>query len=136
MAEGIFNNMVKEMGKEKLYLSISAGIFACEGQSASSEAVEVVKDMGVDISRHISQGISEKLLEESDLVITMTNAHKDAIGSRFFKYKDRVFTIYEYANNECKDVNDPYGRSIDVYNKCAKEIYDLVLLMLKREDFK
>lgn len=135
MAEGIFNDLVRKNQKETDYLATSAGIFARDGQGASQEAVEAVKDMGIDISRHSSQGVCEKLLEESDLVITMTNSHKDAIESKFFKYKDKVFAIYEYALDDEKDVNDPYGQSIAIYQKCANEIYDLISLMLKREDF-
>lgn len=121
MAEGIFNNLSEG--------AFSRGIYA-EGTAASENAVSVMKKMGIDISKHISTQLTLKDINESDLVLTMTKAHKMAILSACPEAEEKVFTLGEYA--EGGDVSDPYGGNEAVYEACAREIYDYIKKIVEK----
>ena len=40
----------------------------------------------------------------------------------------KVFTLKEYVSedNEYNDIDDPWGYSLDIYKKCAKEIVECI----------
>ena len=121
MAAAIMNKIAMETG---LDVRIdSAGIFACEGQRASENAVIAAAEMGADLSEHRSKQINEELISASDIILTMTEAHKQMLLPLA---KDKVYTLLEYASLD-GDVKDPYGGDLDVYRECAGEIYSALL---------
>ncbi|MEM7457040.1 MAG: L-threonylcarbamoyladenylate synthase, partial [Planctomycetota bacterium] len=97
---------------------VSAGIHAMSGAMASPQAVEVMRESGLDISSHASQPVTEHLLQFADVVLTMTNGHKQAIVSRFPTAAPRVKTV----RFDGGDVNDPIGSPVESYRACAKQI--------------
>lgn len=115
MAEGIFNSLSKG--------AISRGLYA-EGGKASENAVKAMEKIGIDISEHVSTQLTRKDINQSDLVLTMTKGHKMAILSAMPDCEEKVFTLGEYA--EGRDVTDPYGGDEEVYDKCARELYDYI----------
>ena len=98
----------------------SAGIMAMPKQKASKHAIEAMKQRQIDLTKHKSQMLSEKLLNWADLVLTMTESHKSAISD------DKVHTLGEYAATKVS-ISDPFGGDLDTYLSCAKEIYDLLI---------
>ncbi len=102
--------------------SESAGLFADGTSGATGSAVEAVSKYGVDISSHVSQPISPELIEKSDLILTMTPAHRQVLENLA---AGKVFTLSEYAGME-GDIEDPYGGELSDYEKAAKQIYDAV----------
>lgn len=94
----------------------SAGIFAADGEPATDEAIEVMRDFGIDLSGHRSKRITAELADASDLILTMTAEQK-----RMFGENRKVHTLSEYAGSE-GDIADPYGGGIDVYRKTAEQI--------------
>lgn len=97
----------------------SAGLFAQEGEPASPEAVEAMKKYDVDLSQHMARQIDNELIEKSDLILTMTAAHKMLLGT---SAPDKVFTLCEYAGVE-GDIPDPYGGDAEEYEETAEMIY-------------
>ncbi len=113
MAEGIFNC------SHKNGVAVSAGIYV--GQSNPEQnAVQATLQMGVDIKNHIPRQLTMDIIENTDIVLTMTEAHKASLSG--FK---NVYTLAEFVG-ENKDISDPYGQSIEVYKVCAKEIKELI----------
>jgi len=120
MAEGLLKKIWKDMGEPYPLRVISRGTSAMAGFPASSEAVSVMKKRGIDISSHISWPVVEKDLDEADLVITMTNAHKEMLLSRFPKYSKKIYTLSEMVPQKIKgDVADPIGLGEEVYERTA-----------------
>lgn len=115
MAEGIFNSLSEG--------AFSRGLYA-EGGSATQKAIVAMEQMNIDISKHVSTQLTTDDINESDLVLAMTNAHKMAILSVMPDAKDKVFTIGEYADGG--DVTDPYGGDETVYKACADELYEYI----------
>lgn len=98
----------------------SAGIFAEAGSPASKHAIEAMKQYNIDLTKHQAVQLSEKLIEESDLVLTMTEGHKTMISTHAPK---KTFTICEYAGYN-GEIHDPYGGTLSQYNEAAENIYD------------
>ena len=62
---------------------MSAGIAAMLGGRASPEAVEVMAGMGLDLSDHETQPLTEPLVRHADVIYTMTRTHREAIVAQW-----------------------------------------------------
>ena len=133
MAEGIFKKMLKERTEDDSKFNIiSAGIFALQGMSPTPEAIKVMAEQDIDISRHIATQIQEDLVKKADLILVMSNTHKDHIKTKFTFAKDKIYLIKEFAQigefksiqktNENYKIVDPLGRPTEFYRIVAKEL--------------
>ncbi len=113
MAEGFFNNSRKNA------VAVSAG-FMPGGNTAEEIAVKAALELGADIQNHIPRPITKELLENSDIILTMTKAHKNSLPQGL-----NVKTLAEVAG-ESGDVADPYGCGMEVYRQTAKQIKELI----------
>lgn len=130
MAQFYFN--AKTMKCHENDYANSAGISAFNGQSASYEAVTVMNELyDIDLSEHQSKLVSSNMIEESDLVLTMTNAHKVILKEEFPGFSDKIFTLAEYvqtisdnerSNGNIREIPDPYGQGESKYKETAKKI--------------
>lgn len=101
----------------------SAGIFAADGGKASDNAIEALKKYNIDLSGHRTQPVTEDLLKQSDLILTMTLGHKQLIEQLA---SGKVYTLMEYAGSD-GDISDPYGGDLEEYEETAQEIYDALV---------
>lgn len=101
----------------------SAGIFANEGEKASENAVEALKEYGIDLSEHRTQPVTEDLIKQCDLILTMTEGHKKLLENTA---PGKVYTLKEYSGAD-EDVSDPYGGDLEEYRDTAKQIYDMLV---------
>ena len=126
--------LMKEMAKEKgLDVNVkSAGLFAWDGQEASREAIQVMKEEGIDIKDHRSNIIYRNLVEDADLILTMGVNHKEQLLSKYSFLRGKVYTLKEYAYGKEEDIEDPFGRSIRAYQKAKREIKDALKEVIKR----
>lgn len=116
--------LMKEMAKEKgLDIKVkSAGIYALDGQEASEEAIRVMQEEGIDISGHRANILYRNLVEDADLILTMSRSHKQQLLSKYGFLKGKIFTLKEYAYSKEEDVEDPFGRGIEAYKIAKAEI--------------
>ena len=96
----------------------SAGLAAGSGSQASPEAVDVMREMDIDLSEHSSQPLTLQLLEQADLVLCMTRSHKQALDAQCPELTSRVHLLCRDAS----DVGDPIGGTVDEYRRCANQI--------------
>ncbi|MBE7016341.1 MAG: low molecular weight protein arginine phosphatase [Ruminococcaceae bacterium] len=121
MAAALFNKIAVE---RNLDVRIeSAGLFANEGDSASPEAIVAMKKYDVDLLSHHAQMIDSELIEKSDLILTMTAAHKMVMMP---SAPDKTYTLCEYAELD-GDIEDPYGGDVEDYEICAEELYNALI---------
>lgn len=97
---------------------MSAGIAAMPGAPAADQAIDVMRQVGVDISRHQSQPITGRLAKFADLILTMTNGHRRALISHWPMLETRAKTI----RRDGGDIGDPIGRPVAVYRATAEQI--------------
>jgi protein-tyrosine-phosphatase len=120
MAEGLLKKMAGEMGWA--LQASSAGIAAFPGLAAAPEAVEAAKEKGIDLSSHQSQGLSKRLVIESDLIVTMTTRHKEMILRKMPELTPKVKTLSEIAGESEKDIEDPIGHPLEIYRETLGQI--------------
>ena len=106
-------DQLEQMG----YKILSAATLSMAGVSVSDESVVACQKRGVDISEHRSRGISERLIEESDLIFTMGKSHRNIVLGICPEAEEKCFLL---AGD--KDVPDPIGQSQAIYDKCADMI--------------
>jgi protein-tyrosine phosphatase len=154
MAEGFLNSVIMEDPiLSKHFSASSAGIMAINGDSASPNSVQLLKDnWGIDIGSHQAKLIEYEDIKDAYLVLTMTRKHKDALIRLFPHMKSKLYTLKEYAEGKntkdyfgkdiadnydfTLDILDPYGMPIQIYRQCArdiKEAIDKIVEKLKQE---
>ena len=121
MAEGIFNEFAHKNGIDAF--ASSAGIFITE-RTVSKTAVKVMAEIGIDISSHIPTQIDDVLINESDLILTMTENHKRHLVSNGAP-AEKVFTLAQYVGENC-NISDPYGGDEELYRQTCEEIRSLI----------
>lgn len=118
MAAALMNKIAKDNDMD--VFADSAGLFALSGESASKNAVLAMQDYEIDISKHTSKPISDDLVLNSDLILTMTESHKALVAGLS---PEKTFTICEYAGLG-GEISDPYGGDLEDYRSAAEQIYD------------
>jgi protein-tyrosine-phosphatase len=133
MAQALLQHELDKIGIEDIEVT-SAGIAAFDGQRASSHALRVLGDQDIDLTGHRSKLITTSLIEQSDLILTMTTSHKGVIVHNWPRAKDKTFTLKEFAkgDEENLDIQDPFGGNLEQYRQCAQEIKEYIDLALKK----
>lgn len=126
MAAALMNKIASENDMD--VTAESAGLFAQSGDPASENAVLAMEEFDIDISAHKARPITDGLVINSDLILTMTEGHKALIAGMA---PEKTFTICEYAGSG-GEISDPYGGDLDDYRECAQEIYDCLTDIAER----
>ena len=100
----------------------SAGLMAVPGSPASAYAIAVMEEQKIDLKNHKAKLVSKTLLDNADLILTMTENHKLVLNS---ETHNKTYTLGEYAGKNIS-VSDPFGGSLDEYRRCAAEIHNLI----------
>jgi protein-tyrosine-phosphatase len=103
---------------ERGVVVMSAGIAAAPGCPPASEAVQVMKEQGLDLSRHEAQPLTEQLVRHSDVILAMTHSHMQSIVDRWPEAAGRTFLMMP----DKADVADPIGQSLGAYRHCAAQL--------------
>ena len=109
----------------------SAGVNAMPNQPASRHAISVMEEGGLCLLSHRAAIVSNGMLEDAELVLTMTVGHRAVLHSDYPAARDRVFTLAEYVGDEA-DVADPFGGSLEEYRACAAQIKDMLLRVVEK----
>jgi protein-tyrosine-phosphatase/tRNA A37 threonylcarbamoyladenosine synthetase subunit TsaC/SUA5/YrdC len=99
-------------------VAASAGLAAWGGGPASHAAVDVMAEAGADLGGHESQPLTESLVRQADVILTMTASHRAAVLAQFPEAGGRVSVLAP----DRRDVIDPIGGSLDTYRACARQI--------------
>lgn len=106
----------------------SAGLAAAGGGAAASEAMQVMRELGLDLTRHETQPFTDQLARHADYILAMTQGHLQAIVQRWPAAAERVALV----RPDNTDVADPIGLTIGAYRQCAEEIASAVKQHAKR----
>lgn len=131
MAEALFRHRI---GEDSSWNATSAGIYASTGSPSSDHAVSVLRELDIDLTGHQSKPLTRELVEEADLIVTMTETHRQYILDLFPEVGNRVFLINAFGTSKVSsDVSDPFGGSVMTYKRTRDEIdralSDLILFI-------
>ena len=107
----------------------SMGVAASNGYPASENARKVMEAWGLNLGSHKSKKIDNELLSGAKLVLTMTRSHLSFVKS--FCKEVNAFMLAEYVGED-RDISDPFGGDLKMYQDCAEEIKSLILLVESR----
>jgi protein-tyrosine-phosphatase len=102
MAEGLFRQMAREAG---VPLEVkSAGVAAIPGMSISRHAEAVLRDQHIH-DPITSSSLDETLTDWADVILTLTQSHKQQVIYRFPSAASKTFVLKEYAAGELGENN-------------------------------
>jgi len=101
----------------------SAGLWAVEGEPASANVRAVLDRVGVGGFRHRSRRVTSGQVDEADLIVVMTEAHRQHLLARFPHAEGKVRLLKEYdSRSGGGDLVDPLGGDFESYEAMRNEI--------------
>ncbi|SHE81273.1 low molecular weight protein arginine phosphatase [Clostridium fallax] len=133
IAEAIFN---KKAGTGVL-IAESAGVAIEKESTISKNSSTIIFDkLNIDMKNRRAIQLTQDMIEEADLVLTMTSYMEELITSNLPQYENKIFSLGNYTGVD-KEIFDPYGGSIEdyeiIYEMLNDEI-DLLLAKLKEDN--
>lgn len=128
MAEFIFRQ--KAIEKNISVCVSSAGIYA-DRAPISENAVEVLKEIGVDAEGYSSRQLTREMVEDADLVLTMTEQQRQMINMAVPKSSGKVYTLSSFVGGS-EDVLDPFGGDLSVYRACRDHLMGFIERVLDK----
>lgn len=127
MAEAIAKAWAHDRTPDGLTFEIaSAGIAAGEGHPAADQAVATMNERGIDIQGHGSRLLSNEMIDQSDVILTMTPSHAQAVMQMAPASVHKVFPI-----DPLQPIGDPIGQPVEVYREVADQLERLIADRLK-----
>ena len=136
MAEALFRHRI---GSDMNWEAQSAGVYAGTGSPASPNAIEALRELGIDLALHRSQTVTAELVEQSSLIVAMTSGHAAQILAWFPEVGNKVCLINSFGTSKVPvDVSDPFGGSLNTYKQTRDEIdralSDMILFIRGAEE--
>lgn len=131
MAEALLRARMPASWRDEVEIS-SAGILAWEGQPASETAVDVLSDIGIDLSAHRARRLTEEMVASADFLVVMMEEHARAIHELDPSASGKVLMLGELdPERETADIYDPIAGDRDVYAASRDEIDRLVSRLIR-----
>lgn len=122
MAMALFSALVEKKGqKPEDWHIASAGCWAYAGFPATTNAKKAMQASGLSLEEHLSQPVTESLLEKFNLILCMEIDHKRFLQRNFPASAQRSFLLSEMVNEEI-EVNDPVGLPIKTYKSTVNKL--------------
>lgn len=126
MAEAIFNKLCT---MDNITAS-SAGLSVVKSSKTSKHSASLVnKYLNVDISNKDALQLTEGIIREADLILTMTAYMRDVLRNSFPDLSSKIYMLNEYVGIS-GDVLDPYGGDIAIYTETFKSLKASIELLL------
>jgi protein-tyrosine-phosphatase len=100
----------------------SGGFHGAAGRASPAIAVSVARQMGIDLERHRSRVIDERMVSKSDLIFVFDDRNWDAMMGEFPEARHKVFLLSAAMGKAMKDISDPYGGSEREFRRTYQEI--------------
>ncbi|AQU80312.1 low molecular weight protein arginine phosphatase [Planococcus faecalis] len=102
----------------------SAGIFA--GIAPLSTNAQAVLNQQQISFTHTSKPLDAEDLQWAELVLTMTHSHKMTLLQAYPEVATKLYTLTEFVKDSSKDISDPYGGPLELYEKTFQELKFLI----------
>jgi len=133
MAWAIAQGILLQKDAAKKVKITSAGTSVIFESKAAEFAIEVMEERGLDLKKHMARQLTLELIDEADLILTMTGSHKYHILAVAPYAQKKVFTLKEYANSSAsQDIYDPIGQPFEAYKECADELEYHIKVILEK----
>ena len=114
MAEFILKDVLKKNNINGVSVS-SAGLAVRGDDTINKNALQTLKNYGINAEGFVSRQITEGMIDNSDVVLCMTQNHK-----RFLPDMQKIVTLGEVVG--ANDVADPFGYDLSIYKLCYNQL--------------
>lgn len=113
-----------EIDRDHLFMAVISRALDQDPYAVTPEANArtLLAERGIDVSAHRAAQLTENDVRHSDLILTMTAAHKQKLIAQFPDAKDKTFTLAEYATGQAKDVEDAFGKDMAFYRAMIAQV--------------
>ena len=118
MAERLLKSALRDQGD---FTVESAGLSAVVGHSADDKVLELMSEIGEDVSDHRARQIHPDMVKKADLVLVMESCHKQSIDIADPTARGKVIRLGEWQN---RDIGDPYRQPKTVFVDALAEIQE------------
>jgi protein-tyrosine phosphatase len=126
MAEALLK---RELREQDGFTVESAGLGALVGYPASEFSIELMDELGVDITAHRARQIHPDMVNAADLVLVMEAGHKRAIDDADPTARGKVHRLGEWQD---KDIDDPYRQPKAAFADALEDIREGVRLWVEK----
>jgi protein-tyrosine-phosphatase len=128
MAAGLLQHFLAGQGEPlKSFPVVSAGIAARRGDPISDNAVIAMKKVGIDLKDHVSQPLTQRLLDDALIVLCMTESHRAMVQLQFDPVPEHLYLFRQFLPPPVDpEVDDPYGGPLSVYESCRDSLVEAV----------
>lgn len=119
---------------------VSAGISAVDGDAPSAYSVKSLQTVGLDLTKHKSQRLSQKMVSQAFAIFCMTRVHRLMIETQFKKLPKHMFLMRSFIakNDDDAEIPDPYGLDIEDYEACRDNMVESIpaIIDFLKENYK
>ena len=106
---------------------LSAGVAARANDAVSENSVVALRKVGIDISSHLSQLVTQEALNDAILVLCMTETHRAMIQMQAEPPPKELRLFREFMPIAAdKEVPDHFGGPLKLYEMCRDELVEAV----------
>lgn len=134
MTQGILNNFFARNNMNVEVYSGGISSNARDGMLISLDAKLVMKEIGIllsDDSVSIDLKKRPELIHQADLILTLTEKHKEEILENINSDGKNIITLREFAG-EKGDIDDPSMKGFEGFRKARDEIEHCIIEGMKR----
>jgi len=128
MGEGLLRHALAAEGEPLCSIPIiSAGVSARSGDAVSENSVFALKKVGIDITAHKSQPVTQVMLDSALLILCMTEAHRAMIRLQASPVPRELRLFREFMpQGNRREIADPYGGPSALYEACRDELVEAI----------
>ncbi len=134
MAEVVLNQLIGQR-EECDTVVVSRGLVVLFPEPVNAKAADLVREYGYSIKNFQSEQLTQEDIEESDLILTITDDEKKKLYANFNPPAGKqIETIKEFANAPECIIADPYGKDQIIYEHCflalkylAERVFDRII---------
>ena len=133
MAEGLFRHALAAQSDPLESLKVSsAGVSVYDRQPPSPNSVKSMAKVGIDISDHRSQHITESMIESALVFFTMTETHLAMLSYQIDPPPANAFLMRSFiGGNADTQIPDPFGMNLREYEACRDSMVEAIPSLVK-----
>jgi protein-tyrosine-phosphatase len=106
---------------------VSAGVAARTGEIVSENSVLALKKVGIDVSAHRAQPLTQQLLDQAFAVLCMTESHRAMIQVQADPVPKNLLLFRQFLPGDGeREIGDPYGGPLRVYESVRDEMVEAI----------
>ncbi|MDD5613503.1 MAG: low molecular weight protein arginine phosphatase [Candidatus Omnitrophica bacterium] len=110
----------------------SCGSEAFLGLKISREAADVLRREGMGRVEYKSKPLNKQLIEWADIILVMENRHKLRVIEESPGAERKTYLLTEFANSEIREIVDPIGKPLEVYEGLFMDLKFYLVKILER----